>query len=51
MMNERMQQRAKGLLISVSDRLEKAGDPVLESQLEKITEELKSEFVEPDNDV
>ena len=47
-MNERMQQRAKGLLISVSDRLEKAGDPVLKSQLEKIAEELKSVIADPD---
>ena len=38
MMNERMQQRAKGLLICVSERLEKAGEPVLKSQLEKIAE-------------
>ena len=35
MMNERMQKRAKGLLISVSDRLEIAGDHVLKRQLEK----------------
>ena len=33
MINERMQQRAKDVLISVSDRLEKAGDPALNSQL------------------
>ena len=35
MINERMQKRAKDLLISFSDRLEKAGDPALKSQLEK----------------
>ena len=48
MTNERMQQRAKGLLIRVSDRLEKAGDPALKSQLEKIAEELKSVITDPD---
>ena len=48
MLNERMQKRAERLLISVSDRLENAGDPALKIQLEKIAEELKSVITDPD---
>ena len=48
MMNERMQQRAKVLLISISDRLEKVGDPALKKQLGRIAEELKSVITHSD---
>ena len=41
MINERMQKRAKALLINVSDRLEKASR-------KKIAEELKSVITDPD---
>ena len=48
MINERMQKRAERLLVSVSDRLETAGDPALKIQLEIIAEELKSVITDPD---
>jgi len=48
MENERMQKRAKDLLISVSDKLEKAGDPALKKQLEIIAKELESMIRDPD---
>ena len=48
MLNERMQKRAERLLVSVSDRLENAGDPAMKIQLEKIAEELKSVITDPD---